>query len=167
MNISNIAQYIDKCCNSDSEFEQIAPMIVSCAKQVSDRFLINRESHVIIVSTIKIMIKNKSTKTQHKCLALKLLNECIINGKKPFHEYACNKIMSRLTILSLHQKDSSDYDKGKDIFGKQTDPKYGIEFLNSLLSYIPIWADTYKYSNETHKSAFQKAYLKLIEYKVQ
>ena len=128
MNILNIAQYIEKSCHSESEFEQIAPMVVACAKQVNDRLLIIRESHVIIVSTIKIIIKNKSVSTQAKCFALKLLHECIINGKKPFHEYVCNKIMSRLSILSLYKKESSEYNKGKDIFGKQTDQNMELNF---------------------------------------
>jgi hypothetical protein len=60
-----------------------------------------------IVDTIKKIIKNKKNDSTNKVYALRLLNQCLMEGggkNEEFLLYTEKKIMRRLTILARYKK---------------------------------------------------------------
>ena len=58
-----------------------------------------------IIDTIKKVIKDKKADSPSKVMALKLLNQCLIQGNnEEFLVYLEKKILSRLSILAKYRK---------------------------------------------------------------
>ena len=84
-----------------------------------------------------------------------------------FNEYSSNQIMDRFSFYSLHRKCNPFIQRGADIFDKSSDSKTGIQFLKTLLEYIPLWAEKYPNDKLNNESGFKKAYNKLKKYNIQ
>ena len=98
-----------------------------------------------IVNVVKQTIKSKSHTSLQKLIALRLLNKCFMKENHDFNRYTEKKILTRLGIFALHNKEKveeSDLQfKGEFIFaGNEKDRRSAAAFLVLLLDCIERWA---------------------------
>lgn len=128
----------------------------------------------VIIKTLKKTIKSKKELPATRVMALKvpskqLLNQCILTGNPHFLQYAGKKVLSRLTILASHRKESKEITRGEDIFGPISlasahSRAASIEFLTCLLLYMKLWAKLY--GQEESYPVYYLSYLKLVNFGV-
>jgi hypothetical protein len=84
--------------------------------------------------------------------------------------YAQKKILRRLGVLAGHRKDSSDIERGRDLFGTDVtsdSERYAVLFLQYVLMYIKEWGTEYGTDPRGKPSGYCKLYAKLQDDKVE
>lgn len=124
------------------------------------------------MNVIKQTIKSKSHSSLQKLLALKLLDKCFYKRNVEFNKYVDKKIMARLVILALHNKDkNSEVEltyKGEYIFSeKEIDRTSAAAFQVMLLDCLEQWSKVMPLSDDKKTpSNFVKQYVALQQKKI-
>jgi hypothetical protein len=97
-----------------------------------------------IVNVVKQTIKSKTHTSGQKLNSLRLLNKCVA-GRQEFNRYVEKKILTRLGIFALHNKEKNEESdimfKGEQIFGPgEKDRRSAAAFLVLLLDCTERWA---------------------------
>ena len=130
----------------------------------------------VVLKRLKKTIKGKKELPATRLMALKvvckqLLHQCILTGNPHFLQCAGKKVLSRLTILACHRKESSDISRGEDLFGAVSlasahSRNASIDFLACLLQYLKLWAQKYGEAPDGSPTVYHLSYLKLLNFGV-
>lgn len=148
----------------------------SLLKQAQEWTTLSISACKVVLKRIKKTIKNKKELPATRLMALKvvckqLLNQCILTGNPNFLQYAGKKLLSRLTILACHRKESRDISRGEDLFGAVSlasvhSRNASIEFLSCLLLYLKQWAQRYRQAPDGSHTVYYLSYLKVVNFGV-
>ena len=123
-----------------------------------------------IVNVVKQTIKSKTHTSGQKLLALRLLNKCFIGGRQDFNRYVEKKILERLGIFAMHNKEKTEeidlMFKGEFMFtASEKDRRSAAAFFVLLLDCMEKWSKLMPLSEEAGKgpSQFAKTYQSLLQ----
>jgi hypothetical protein len=113
------------------------------------------------VNVVKQTIKSKTHTSQQKLLSLRLLNKCFMRGNQEFNRYVDKKILTRLGIFALHNKEKGEEAdlpfKGEFIFAaNEKDRRSAAAFLVLLLDCMQRWAKVEPQGEDGKPSNFVK-----------
>ncbi|OMJ70072.1 hypothetical protein SteCoe_32035 [Stentor coeruleus] len=145
---------------SEEDYQRMAPLLADLTKNA--KLGVCKD----IISQIKKIIKSKSNPPPQKLRSLKLLNACMMVGNVNFLVFTQKKIMSRLGILAGYKKELALELRAESLFGKDSSSSIenrsaSIDFINTLLEYIKLWAAEFGKAPDKSDSIFYTTYMKL------
>lgn len=101
----------------------------------------NQKVIEMIVDHVKETVKDEDVEPMRKYQAIQMLVDLMKSRNKPLGKYVVKKILKRLTLFAMHNKNSKDEDRGKNIFPKtkKSQQQYGAKFLTTLLIAMEDW----------------------------
>lgn len=145
---------------SEEDYQRMAPLLADLTKNA--KLGVCKD----IISQIKKIIKSKNNPPPQKLRSLKLLNACMMVGNVNFLVFTQKKIMSRLGILAAYKKELALELRAESLFGKESSSSIenrsaSIDFINTLLEYIKLWAGEFGKAPDKSDSTFYTTYMKL------
>ena len=114
-------------------YQEAAPHIKSMVKTNDPKVIKD------IISQIKKLIKDRKCTPQQKLFCLELFHECLMLKIPNYLNYAQEKILERLSILAAKKP----FEVFRDSQKSQVNLQVSQEFINNLLKYIQVWANSF------------------------